>query len=61
MMFLSFIFLFVSDSDLSLVSDISNEAILVVSVVGHNLHTAVRKLDWNRLIQHNVIVIEAYC
>ena len=47
-MFLSFIFLLVSDSDLSLVSDISNEAILVVSVVGHNLHSAVRKLDWNR-------------
>ena len=32
---------------LSLVSDISNEAILMVSVVGHNLYTAVRKLHWN--------------
>merc|ERR1712038_1576315 len=30
---------------LSLVSDISNKPILMVSVVGHNLHSAVRKLN----------------
>ena len=30
---------------LSLVSDISNKPILMVGVVGHNLHAAVRKLN----------------
>merc|ERR550539_701767 len=42
---------------LSLVSDISNEAILVVSVVGHNLHSAVRKLDSVLSLDNSVLIL----
>merc|ERR1711953_1170630 len=42
---------------LSLVSDISNEAILMVSVVGHNLYTAVRKLHSVLSLDNSVLIL----
>merc|ERR550539_2061590 len=42
---------------LSLVSDISNEAILVVGVVGHDLHSAVRKLDSVLSLDNSVLIL----
>ena len=53
-------------TDLSLVSDISNKPILMVSVVGDNLHSAVRKLNWNTkecnaMMCYSVIVMRVVC
>merc|ERR1719510_985230 len=42
---------------LSLVSDISNKPILMVSVVGHNLHSAVRKLNSVLSLDNSVLIL----
>merc|ERR1719412_2373010 len=42
---------------LSLVSDISNKPILMVSVVGHNLHSAVRKLNSVLSLDNTVLIL----
>merc|ERR1719251_532041 len=42
---------------LSLVSDISNKPILMVSVVGHNLHSAVRKLNSVFSLDNSVLIL----
>merc|ERR1712141_855284 len=41
---------------LSLVSDISNKPILMVGVVGHNLHTAVRELNSVLSLDNSVLI-----
>merc|ERR1719336_3009979 len=42
---------------LSLVSDISNKPILMVSVVGNNLHSAVRKLHSVLSLDNTVLIL----
>merc|ERR1719412_992616 len=42
---------------LSLVSDNSNKPILMVSVVGHNLHSAVRKLNSVLSLDNSVLIL----